>query len=79
MERPGLLAQGFLLAFMKGAKKTRLAFPLMFAVLFSANFESWLAGSLNPITILFWILLTLITSEEFVSKDEKDFTVVAGV
>ncbi|MBI4947866.1 MAG: O-antigen ligase family protein [Bacteroidetes bacterium] len=58
-------ARGFLLAFINGAKNSRIAFPVMFTILFSANFESWMAASLNPITIQLWIILTIFTSVEF--------------
>jgi len=58
-------ARGFLLSFIKGAKNSRIAFPVMFTVLFSANFESWMSASLNPITIQLLIILTILTSAEF--------------
>jgi O-antigen ligase len=60
-----LFARGFLLSFIKASKNTRIAFPVMFTVLFSANFESWMTASLNPITIQLLIILTILTSPEF--------------
>ena len=55
----------FLGKFLKASKNSVLAFPVLFATLFSANFESWLMGSLNPYTILLIISLTVMTSDEF--------------
>ena len=64
--------RGFLLSFLRGAKNSRIVFPVMFAVIFSANIESWLAGSLNPITVQLWIILTIITSNEFLKAKQSD-------
>lgn len=48
---------GFVIRISKGS---RSVFPLLFAVLFSNQFESWLTASLNPFTILFLLSLSLI-------------------
>lgn len=69
-----LFARGFLLAFLKGAKNTRIALPIMFSLLFSANYESWMAASLNPFTIQLWIILTLLTSPQF-NEDKNESTI----
>lgn len=63
----GLLAYLFATfsAFLSGAKRTRSALPALYAVLFSAFFESWLTASLNPFTIQFFIIMTLIASPVF--------------
>lgn len=53
-------AFGFLASFIKAARYTPLAIPVMYAVIFSANFESWLIGSLNPITIQVWLILSIL-------------------
>lgn len=60
----GLLSflAGFVSAFIKGARQSKLALPVMYAVLFSVSFESWLTASLNPFTIQVIILMTLILS-----------------
>jgi hypothetical protein len=42
----------------------------MVAVLFSALYESWLTGSLNPYTVILVIILTLISEPEL--ADERD-------
>lgn len=60
-----LFGRGLLLAFIKGSKNSRIAFPVLFTVLFSANYESWMAASLNPFTIQLLIILTILTSPEF--------------
>jgi O-antigen ligase len=65
-----LFMRGFILAFMKGAKNSRIVYPVMFVVLFSANFESWMAASLNPVTVQLWIILTIFTSIQF--NENKD-------
>jgi O-antigen ligase len=55
-------------SFIQAAKRTRLAVPLMLAVVFSTFFESWLTASLNPFTIQLLMILTILTSEEFFQR-----------
>lgn len=62
---------GFILAFIKSAKNTIIALPIMFSVLFSATFESWMVASLNPITIQLWIIITIMMSGVFNNKAEN--------
>lgn len=64
----GLIAffRAFFLQFIRASKNTKLALPIMLAVMVSIIFEPWLAASLNPFTILFLIALTIITEKEFV-------------
>jgi hypothetical protein len=50
-------------------KYSFLAIPIGVAVLFSTNVESWLMGSLNHVTIQFIILLTLLSSDSFISEE----------
>lgn len=57
--------RSFLLAFFKASKLTKLAFPAMLAICFAAFFESWLIGSLNPHTILFLMIVTILMDETF--------------
>ncbi len=66
-----LFFRGFLISFLKGAKNSRLAFPVMFAILFSANFESWMAASLNPFTIQMFIIITILVSPEFNKQEDE--------
>ncbi|MBK6833911.1 MAG: hypothetical protein IPG89_06400 [Bacteroidetes bacterium] len=44
-------------------------FPLLYGVLFSNQFESWLTASLNPFTIFLLLSLSLI----FVGKKSQDY------
>lgn len=72
----GLLAflRGFILIFIKASKKSTLAIPAMFTIMFSINFEPWLAASLNPFTILFLILVTILTDEAIIEgRETQDF------
>lgn len=55
----------FVQSFIMGAKKYSAAIPAMFAILFSAFFESWLTASLNPFTIQCVVIITLISSPVF--------------
>lgn len=52
----------------KASKLTHWAFPFLYAIMFSITFESWLMGSLNPFTILFLIILTMISNEHMVEN-----------
>lgn len=54
----------FIGLFFKIAKRTIYAFPVMYAVLFSTVFESWLTASLNPYTILLFLILSMLSNEE---------------
>ncbi|MFT5228537.1 MAG: O-antigen ligase [Gammaproteobacteria bacterium] len=49
---------------LSASKKTSVAMPFFFAVMFSTYFESWLTASLNPFTIVFLVVLSIITSSE---------------
>ena len=57
----GLLAfiGAFFSVFRIASKNSLVSFPVMYAILFSSTFESWLIGSLNPITIQVWLMLTI--------------------
>jgi O-antigen ligase len=54
---------GFFSQFIKAARRTRLALPVAYAVVFSSFFESWLTASLNPFTIQIFMILTILTSD----------------
>ncbi|MCX6297383.1 MAG: O-antigen ligase family protein [Bacteroidetes bacterium] len=68
--------RSYFLAFIAAAKKTLFAFPILFAVTFTAVFESWLVGSLNPHNILFLLILTLISDDVFYSEEEEKAIIV---
>lgn len=61
----GLAAYGwaFLSSFIQAAKKSKLVIPIMYAVIFSTIFESWLTASLNPFTIQIFIILSILTTD----------------
>lgn len=52
--------RSFFLSFIKINKKFKIALPIMFTVMLSITFESWLVASLNPYTIIFVIIMTLL-------------------
>jgi O-antigen ligase len=60
----GLLAYvtAFIIMFLKSAKKSKLAIPILYAVIFCSFFESWLTASLNPFTIQLFIILSILTT-----------------
>jgi hypothetical protein len=61
--------RSYFLAFIYAAKNTHFAFPILFAFTFTAVFESWLVGSLNPHSIMFLFILTLISDDTFYTKE----------
>ena len=63
--------RSFILMFIKAAQKTRFAFPAMFAISFTAYFESWLVASLSAFAFLAMFLFTIITSEEIQEKRDE--------
>ena len=60
------------LLFIKSSKNVPMSMAVLFSVMFSIMYESWLVGSLNPFTILFFITMTLLSEEEIVLS-EPDF------
>jgi O-antigen ligase len=62
--------RSYLIMFFKASKKTKFAFAIMFAIAFSAMFESWLVGSLSAFAFLSIFVFTLITSDEFIPSLE---------
>ena len=67
-----LYFSAFFSKFIRSAKNTNIGMPVLFSILWSANFESWLVGSLNPYTILLLICLTIMTGDEFNKEDHHD-------
>ncbi|HRQ86352.1 MAG TPA: hypothetical protein PLV70_14695 [Flavobacteriales bacterium] len=61
-----LYFRSFALIFIKASKNTSLAMAVMFSVLFSVLYESWLTASLNPYTILLLVVLTIMSEEEII-------------
>ena len=56
--------RSYVLTFIQASKKTRFAFPIMFAISFTALFESWLVGSLSVFAFLGLMIFTIVTSDE---------------
>jgi len=63
------------LLFIKAWKRTPLAPAILFSVLFSILYESWLVASLNPYTILFLIILTIISEDDIILSKEEHLVV----
>jgi O-antigen ligase len=61
----------FIRTFVKATRKTRLAMPILYAVIFSTFFESWLTASLNPFTIIVFIILSILTSDVIIRAQAK--------
>lgn len=49
--------------FVRGSRNLKISFAILICVLFSTFFESWLAASLNPFTIVFVMTLTLLNAK----------------
>ncbi|QQR85777.1 MAG: O-antigen ligase family protein [Flavobacteriales bacterium] len=69
--------------FVKASKHVPIAFAVLFSIMFSALYESWLNGSLNPFTILVVIVITLMSEVEIadpaaVEEPEADLAADAG-
>ena len=61
---------GLLSLFIEGfRKKSKYAFPLLLAVLISANFEPWITASLNPYTCTLLCTMTLMLA---IDDEEKE-------
>lgn len=72
-----IFLRSFFLIFLKSSKRVPMAFAVMFASMFSALYESWLTGSLNPFTIILVTIMTLVTEPDIVNtmgttEDEAD-------
>lgn len=61
----------FIKVFVNAAKKNKLAIPCLYAVIFSITYESWLAGSLNPFTIILLLTISIFFCPEFRSEREE--------
>ncbi|MEO8590196.1 MAG: O-antigen ligase family protein [Flavobacteriales bacterium] len=62
----GLLTflRSFFLLFFKASRLVPMSLAVMFSVLFSIMYESWLIGSLNPYTIVLLVIMTVVSEEE---------------
>ena len=66
-----LYVVALIMTFVKAAKLNVLALPILFALLFSVSFESWLTASLNPFTIILIMILTVLLYQSGNSNQEK--------
>lgn len=64
---------GWISTFFKSFKNTRVTIAIMYALLFQIFFESWLASSLNPYTIILIVILSIsIAATKELSEEKKD-------
>jgi len=66
---------GFLRTIVGNLKTSVFALPVVFSIVFSTYYESWLAASLNPFTSIFLMVLTLQAQDEvpeLITEDEVD-------
>jgi hypothetical protein len=56
--------RSYILMFVLAAKHTRFAYPILFALSFTAIFESWMVGSLSVFALMAMLIYTVVTSEE---------------
>jgi len=63
-----LFLRSYILMFINANRNVPIAFAIMFSTLFSVMYESWLAGSLNPFTIILVIAVTLLTEPDIVNS-----------
>lgn len=62
------------LLFVKASKLVPMSLAVLFSVLFSIMYESWLIGSLNPYTIILIMIMTVVTEPEIVQWQELQGT-----
>jgi O-antigen ligase len=62
--------RSYILLFIKASKKTKYAYAILFAISFSAFFESWLVGSLSAFAFLGVFIFTIITTESITENDK---------
>lgn len=60
-----LFLRALFLLFIKASKNLNIAFPILWMVMFSIMLEPWLAASLNPYTIMFLMIITMMTDPLF--------------
>lgn len=66
-----LFLRSFALIFIKASKNTPISLAIMFSVLFSILYESWLAGSLSPYTSMLLIILTIVSEDEIMNSVDQ--------
>jgi O-antigen ligase len=71
--------RGIIVSFWNTTQNNRYAIPALYAILFSAFFESWLTASLNPFTIQLMLILTILNYSALPESDNKNDTVIADL
>lgn len=80
----------FLAGFFRRSGVNVSALPALFLILFSANFESWLTASLNPMTSMVWMTIAVLSTsrddlkieeseQELLDKEEQDHQLQNGI
>jgi O-antigen ligase len=64
--------RGIIVSFWNTTRNNRYAIPALYAILFSAFFESWLTASLNPFTIQLMLILTILNRSALPETDQKN-------
>lgn len=65
-----IFLRSLFLLFFKASKLVPMSLAIMFSVLFSLMYESWLVGSLNPYTIVLLMIMTVVTEPEIANWRE---------
>ncbi len=65
-----IFLRSLFLLFFKASKLVPMSLAIMFSVLFSIMYESWLVGSLNPYTIVLLMIMTVVTEPEIANWRE---------
>ncbi len=81
-----IFVRSIFLLFVKASKLVPMSMAIMFSVLFSIMYESWLVGSLNPYTIVLLIIMTVVSEEEIANwrayipeEDDQEQTLPAAL
>ncbi|MBL7890336.1 MAG: O-antigen ligase family protein [Bacteroidia bacterium] len=69
--------RSYILLFIKASKRTKFAFPAMFAISFTAFFESWLVGSLSAFAFMGIFIFTILTSDEIIPQETEVIPAIA--
>lgn len=65
-----IFLRSLFLLFIKASKLVPMSLAVLFSVLFSIMYESWLMGSLNPYTIVLLMVMTVVTEPEIANWKE---------
>lgn len=55
--------RGLISSFIRGSSENRYAMPALYAIAFTAFFESWMTASLNPFTIQLLMIITFLSAK----------------